>query len=223
VSRTLKEPTWRNLTIIRGNVIESVRALKEQSGKNILTDGSSHLVHALLARDLVDELHLLLYPLTLGNGKRLLPEGVHATFSLISSTPYPSGVVGIHYTRQRSGRLVSLSAGTSPDRMQNAMRIGVARRGDVLARGPFDDCRADSAHCLLHERTDPCLFRRGQFRQGEGSRPDGAFGEVRLVAETQRRISRLELLRALEEADAVAVPGVGGHPRPEFRRERWRR
>jgi dihydrofolate reductase len=101
VSRTLKQPTWRNTTIIRENVIESVRALKRQPGKNILTDGSSQLVHALLAHDLVDELHLLVYPLTLGSGKRVLPEGVHATFGLTSATPYPSGVVGLHYARQR--------------------------------------------------------------------------------------------------------------------------
>ena len=102
VSRTLKEPIWRNTTIIRDNVIESVRALKAQAGKNILTDGSSQLVHALIENDLVDELHLLLYPLTLGTGKRVLPGGVHATFSLKSATPYPTGVVGLHYVRQRS-------------------------------------------------------------------------------------------------------------------------
>jgi dihydrofolate reductase len=102
VSRTLKEPIWRNTTIIRDNVIESVRALKEAPGKDILTDGSSQLVHTLLEHDLVDELHLLLYPLTLGGGKRLLPEGMHATFSLASATPYPSSVVGLHYVRQRS-------------------------------------------------------------------------------------------------------------------------
>ena len=101
VSRTLKDPIWRNTTIIRDNVIESVRALKAQAGKNILTDGSSQLVHALLKHDLVDELHLLLYPLTLGGGKRVLPEGVPAKFSLESATPYPTGVVGLHYARQR--------------------------------------------------------------------------------------------------------------------------
>jgi dihydrofolate reductase len=102
VSRTLTEPKWRNTTINRDNVIESVRALKAELGKNILTDGSSQLVHALLEHDLVDELHLLLYPLTLGSGKRLLPAGLHATFSLTSTTPYPTGVVGLHYVRQRS-------------------------------------------------------------------------------------------------------------------------
>jgi dihydrofolate reductase len=101
VSRTLKKPIWRNTTIIRDNVIESVRALKAQPGGNILTDGSSQLVHALVEHDLVDELHLLLYPITLGSGKRVLPNGVHATFRLTSATPYPTGVVGLHYARQR--------------------------------------------------------------------------------------------------------------------------
>jgi dihydrofolate reductase len=101
VSRTLDKPTWRNTTIIRENPIEAVRGLKAQPGKNILTDGSSQLVHALLLHDLVDELHLLVYPLTLGSGKRVLPSGVQASFGLTSATPYPSGVVGLHYARQR--------------------------------------------------------------------------------------------------------------------------
>ena len=100
VSKTLKEPRWRNTTIIRDNVIESVRALKAEPGKNIMTDGSSQLVHALLAEDLVDEIHLLVYPIALGNGKRLLPNGVHSTFALKAATPYPTGVVGLHYARQ---------------------------------------------------------------------------------------------------------------------------
>jgi dihydrofolate reductase len=78
-----------------------VRALKAQPGKHIATDGSSQLVHALLAHDLVDELHLLVYPLMLGSGKRVVPNGVHATFTLTSATPYPTGVVGLHYVRQR--------------------------------------------------------------------------------------------------------------------------
>ena len=102
VSRTLQKPIWRDTTIIRDDVIGSVRALKAQPGRSIITDGSSQLVHALLAHDLVDELHLLVYPLILGHGKRVLPGGVHATFGLKSATPYPSGVVGLHYERQRT-------------------------------------------------------------------------------------------------------------------------
>ena len=101
VSKTLKQPKWRNTTIISDKPIESVRALKAQPGKNILTDGSSQLVHALIEHDLVDELHLTVYPLALGSGKRVLPSGVYTTFSLTSATPYPTGVVGLHYTRKR--------------------------------------------------------------------------------------------------------------------------
>jgi dihydrofolate reductase len=101
VSRTLDKPLWRNTTIIRDDPAEAVRRLKAAPGRNIISDGSHQLVHTLLEHDLVDELHLLLYPLVLGGGKRLLPERVHTTFRLESATPYPSGVVGLHYERDR--------------------------------------------------------------------------------------------------------------------------
>jgi dihydrofolate reductase len=101
VSRTLEKPIWRDTTIIRDNVIESVRALKAQAGRSIVTDGSSRLVQPLLEYDLVDELHLLLYPLTLGSGKRLFPDGLQTKYVLTSATPYPSGVVGLHYARHQ--------------------------------------------------------------------------------------------------------------------------
>src|SRR5206468_2015155 len=77
------------------------------------------------------------------------------------------------------------------------------------------------AHCFLNERADPCLFGGGQLLQGEGDWPQGAFVEVRRVAETERRIPRFELLRALEEANDLAVLGIRGHPVPESRREGW--
>ena len=101
VSKTLQKPTWRNTTIIRDNVIESVRKLKAEPGKNILTDGSSQLVHALIENDLVDELLLTTYPLVLGRGKRVFPNDAFTKFGLTSATPYPTGVVGLHYTRSR--------------------------------------------------------------------------------------------------------------------------
>ncbi len=101
VSKTLEKPIWRNTTIIRGDVVEAVRKLKAAPGKGIVTDGSAQLVHTLLEHDLVDELHLLVYPLTLGGGKRLLPEGIHRTFKLKAARPFPSGVVGLHYERAR--------------------------------------------------------------------------------------------------------------------------
>ena len=102
ISKTLERPIWRDTTFIREKVVEAVRALKAEPGKTIMTDGSSQLVHALLEADLVDELHLLVYPLSLGSGKRVLPEGFNAAFNLMSATPYPTGVVGLHYERTRS-------------------------------------------------------------------------------------------------------------------------
>src|SRR5688572_25968091 len=99
VSRTLEVPIWRNTTIIRDDVVETVRTLKAGSGQSIMTDGSSQLVHTLIAHDLVDEVHLLVYPLVLGAGKRVFPAGVHTRFTLQETTPYPTGVVGLHYVR----------------------------------------------------------------------------------------------------------------------------
>ncbi len=101
VSKTLREPIWRNTTILRDDFLEVVRRLKAGPGKSIITDGSHQLVHALLEHGLVDELHLLLYPLLLGGGKRLFPAGVDAKFTLRAARPYPSGVVGLHYERAR--------------------------------------------------------------------------------------------------------------------------
>lgn len=101
VSRTLKEPTWRNTTIIRENPIEAVRKLKAERGKNIITDGSSQLVHALLQHDLVDELFLHVYPVALGKGKRVFPDRLDTKFKLQSATLYPTGVVGLDYIRER--------------------------------------------------------------------------------------------------------------------------
>jgi dihydrofolate reductase len=99
VSKTLTQPIWRNTTILRDNVVEAVRTLKAQPGKSIVTDGSSQLVHTLLEHDLVDELHLLLYPLSVGGGKRLFPEKKHAKFTLTGTTSFPTGVVDLHYVR----------------------------------------------------------------------------------------------------------------------------
>ena len=99
VSKTLEKGIWRNTTIIRDNVVEAVRALKAQPGKNIMTDGSSVLVHTLLENDLVDELHLLLYPLSVGGGKRLFPEKKATKFTLKETSSFPTGVVSLHYVR----------------------------------------------------------------------------------------------------------------------------
>jgi dihydrofolate reductase len=102
VSRTLKQPIWRNTTIIRDNPVDAVRSLKTQPGKDIMSDGSSQLIPLLLENDLIDELYLTLYPLTLGGGKRIFPKRVDRRFRLLSAKPYPTGVVALQYARQES-------------------------------------------------------------------------------------------------------------------------
>jgi dihydrofolate reductase len=98
VSTTLKSAdAWRNSTIIRSDVVEEVRRLKEQPGKNILIDGSSILIHTLAENDLVDEYSLHVYPLVLGRGKRLFPEGKRINLKLIESQPLPTGVIYQQY------------------------------------------------------------------------------------------------------------------------------
>jgi dihydrofolate reductase len=98
VSTTLKSAElWRNSTIISANVVEEVRKLKEQPGQNIVLDGSSVLVHTLIENDLVDEYSLHVYPLVLGSGKKLFPEGKRVNLKLISSQALPTGVVYQRY------------------------------------------------------------------------------------------------------------------------------
>jgi dihydrofolate reductase len=102
VSTTLTSAdAWRNSTLIRGDVIEQVRALKEQPGKNILIDGSSVLVHTLIQHDLVDEYRLLLYPVVLGGGKKLFPDGVRVNLRLLETKTIPSGVTLLRYVPDR--------------------------------------------------------------------------------------------------------------------------
>lgn len=98
VSTTLNDASaWRNSTLIKDNVVEQVRALKKQPGKNISIDGSSQLVHTLARNDLIDEYSLLVYPLMLGSGKKLFPDGLRANLRLVESRPFPTGVVLMRY------------------------------------------------------------------------------------------------------------------------------
>ncbi len=100
VSTTLRSTElWRNTTLINANVIDAVRGLKQEPGKNILLDGSSVLVHTLIEHDLVDEYRLHVYPLSVGGGKRLFPAGKRINLELVSSKPLPTGVVYQRYRR----------------------------------------------------------------------------------------------------------------------------
>jgi len=100
VSTTLKSASaWRNSILISENIIDSIRNLKQEPGKNILTDGSSVLTQALAQTDLVDEYRLHVYPVSLGGGKKMLPPGKRINLTLVEATPLPTGVVYMRYRR----------------------------------------------------------------------------------------------------------------------------
>ena len=103
VSTTLKNADlWRNSSIIGQNIPEEVRKLKEQPGKDIYLDGSSVLAHTLIEHDLVDGFNLLVYPIVLGSGKKLFPDGARHNLKLVETRSFPSGVVLMRYERDAS-------------------------------------------------------------------------------------------------------------------------
>lgn len=74
VSSTLRDPEWNNSTVLEGEVADSVAKLKQEQDGDIVVHGSAQLVTELLANDLVDELRVMLFPVVLGSGKRMLGE-----------------------------------------------------------------------------------------------------------------------------------------------------
>ena len=95
---------WQNSHALKGNVVDAIRALKQQDGARLLTQGSSDLVRQLLAAGVVDELRLMTFPVVLGRGKRLFGEDALASaFTLVHSITTPGGVLISRY--ERSGEV----------------------------------------------------------------------------------------------------------------------
>ncbi|OCC08165.1 hypothetical protein A3Q37_05998 [Streptomyces sp. PTY087I2] len=93
VSSTLTDPGWQNSTVLRGDPVEEVRRLKEESGKDIVLTGSITLAHALITAGLVDEYRLFVYPAVQGRGRRLFPEKYEVPrLRLLESRAFRSGI-----------------------------------------------------------------------------------------------------------------------------------
>ena len=98
VSTTLRDPTWNNTTVIRGDLAREVSGLKERPDGDIMVFGSAELVDSLLELDLVDELRILLFPVVLGSGKRLFrDERDISHLRLVGARTFDSGVVLLTY------------------------------------------------------------------------------------------------------------------------------
>jgi dihydrofolate reductase len=103
VSSTLEDPEWSNTTVLEGDVVKSVSKLKGDVEGIVQVPGSLRLVQELLEHDLVDELHLMIFPVVLGTGRRLFGETTDKTdWRLTESRPVgPDGVLVLVYERAR--------------------------------------------------------------------------------------------------------------------------
>ena len=103
VSSKLEDPEWNNTTVIRGNVVDEVSSLKERTDGIVQVPGSRRLVQELIENDLVDELHLMVFPVVLGTGHRMFGEASEKTdWRLTEAKPVgPDGVLVLIYERVR--------------------------------------------------------------------------------------------------------------------------
>jgi dihydrofolate reductase len=119
-SKTLKAAEWYNTTLIPGDVVEAVRALKREGTGELQVHGSPGLAQTLIANDLVDEYRLWIHPVVLGSGKRLFEAGALPAALKLSATNSTSTGVVVH-TYERAGALhygeFSVDEQTSTERL----------------------------------------------------------------------------------------------------------
>jgi dihydrofolate reductase len=92
---------WPNSTLLHGEVPAAVAELKQTSSANLAIMGSGELIAALMAADLIDQYLVMIHPLVLGTGRRLFPEGLHASLRLTDSITNTKGVLIATYERDR--------------------------------------------------------------------------------------------------------------------------
>lgn len=98
-SKTLKEVNWENSKLVKGNLIEEVRKLKQGKGNDMIIFGSGTIVNALAGKDLIDEYLFVVTPVILGAGKPLFREVKRNTIKLLEAMDFQSGNVLLRYSR----------------------------------------------------------------------------------------------------------------------------
>lgn len=99
VSTTLPKVEWNNSHLINDttHLVDEIRKLKQQPGRDILLTGSADLFHLMKQHQLIDEYHFLIYPIILGNGKRLFKDGDSIILDQVKSQTFSSGVIALIY------------------------------------------------------------------------------------------------------------------------------
>ena len=99
-SNTRDSSDWQPTVFLSGDIAEKISQLKQEDGPNLHVMGSADLLQTLFKNDLVDELHLMIFPITLGTGKRLFTDGtIPAAFKVTESQVSPNGVIIANYER----------------------------------------------------------------------------------------------------------------------------
>jgi dihydrofolate reductase len=101
-SRTLREPLQWNGVLIKGDVADEIRKLKQETGKSLVQYGVGELTHTMLQQGLVDEFRILVYPFTFGEGPRIFEHMGVNMLKLLDTKTFRSGVVALHYQPQPS-------------------------------------------------------------------------------------------------------------------------
>ena len=119
---------WANTVLLRD--VAEVKKLKQENGPDLVTQGSTELVHALLAADLVDTISTFTVPVVLGGGKKLFADGsAPHSFKLTRSRIAPTGVIVAHYEREGSVKVQDAGLGTDPSEREIARRKRMKREG----------------------------------------------------------------------------------------------
>jgi dihydrofolate reductase len=109
MSNTMDKSDWQNSVFLKS--VDDIKKLKDSEGSDIQVHGSGNLIQTLLKHDLVDELWLKTFPVTLGMGKRLFAEGtIPAAFTLTDSLVTPNGVIFANY--RRAGKVKTGTVGS---------------------------------------------------------------------------------------------------------------
>ncbi len=121
-SRTLEKLDWANSVLIKGDIVQEIKKIKQHNGPELQVYGSSNLIQTLLMYDLIDGLLLKIFPITLGIGKRLFGDGtIPAAFKLVDSKTSTTGVIVATY--ERAGKI---KTGSIP--LEEPSEAEIARR-----------------------------------------------------------------------------------------------
>src|SRR5262249_32006384 len=96
-SRSQKEPLQWNATLVKGDVAQEIRKLKQEPGKSLVQYGVGELTHTMLKNGLVDEFRILVYPFAFGEGPRIFEHMGLNTLKLLGTKTFSSGAIALHF------------------------------------------------------------------------------------------------------------------------------